>query len=321
MAIDSGIKPLKIVVAIYQADIDSAEKTLSLAINIQPYDPLKVGLRSALLKVISDQVTSKVSSYVDKERFLKTLLNFGNDTQRIITNWKLDPDDSTKLLVKLLSPLDFNFDVGNRVFLSREVTDTVVDTVKFEILPQPDTSLWLRPKNTEVKSFITDTELLNIYNRKISNQTLSSIGINLTGSEDQYGGYTFEDNLLRKWYTDDYRSVELNVDYTNYANFVTYSSAKLRLDAFKQKITKIRELETKSRFYTTGNTGSIFGVSETIIDTPTIYYIDTTLPSPVLIDTSGSAEVTTGSTVTIYAVDAIPSAACVFSRRCKNSST
>ena len=309
MAIDSGIKPLKIVVSIYQADIDSAEKTLSLAINIQPYDPLKVGLRAALLKVIGGEVTSKVSSYVDKERFLKTLLNFGNDTQRIITNWKLDPDDSTKLLVKLLSPLDFNFDVGNRVFLSREVTDTVVDTVKFEILPQPDTSLWLRPKNTEVKSFITDTELLNIYNRKISNQTLSSIGINLTGSEDQYGGYTFEDNLLRKWYTDDYRSVELNVDYTNYANFVTYSSAKLRLDAFKQKITKIRELETKSRFYTTGNTGSIFGVSETIIDTPTIYYIDTTLPSPVLIDTSGSAEVTTGSTVTIYAVDAIPSAA------------
>ena len=309
MALDSGIKSLKTVVAIYQADVDPAETTISAKVEIQPYDPVVVDLRSAFVSALSEQINSNVRSFVDKERFLKTLLNFGNDTQRLITNWKLDPNDSNKLLVKLLSPLDFDLDVGNRVFISREVTNTVVDTVKLELLPQPDTSLWLRPKNTEVKSFITDTELLNIYNRSISNQTLSSIGLNLTGSEDQYGGYTFQDNILRKWYTDDYRSVELNIDYTDYANFVTYSSAKLRLDAFKQKISKIRELETKSRFYTTGTTGSIFGFQETVIDVPTTYFIDTTLPSPVLIDESGSALVSSGSTLTIYSVPALPSAA------------
>ena len=309
MALESGIKSLKTVVAIYEADIDSAEKTLSIAVDVQPYDPVKIGLRSALVKVLGNEINSKVRSYVDKERFLKTLINFGNDTQRIVTNWKLDPNDSTKLLVKLLSPLDFNLDVGNRVFINREVADTVVDTIKLELLPQSDTSMWLRPKNTDLTSFSVDFDIIGPKNRKVSNQTLSSIGINLTGSEDQYGGYTFENQLLRKWYTDDYKSVELNIDYTNYANFVTYSSAKLRLDAFKQKITKIRELENKSRFYTTGTTGSIFGFQQTTIETPTIYYTDTTLASPVLIDESGSAEVTTGSTLSIYAVDALPSAA------------
>ena len=141
---------------------------------------------------------------------------------------------------------------------------------------QPDTtSVVLRTKNTDLTNIgSSDIELLNVQNRRVANQTLSSIGIDITGSEDQYGGFTFQDNLLRKWYTDDYRSAELNIDYTDYANFVTYSSAKLRLDAFKQKITKIRELETKSRFYATGTTGSIFGFSETVIDTPTIFYED-----------------------------------------------
>jgi hypothetical protein len=309
MALNSGNKSLRLVVAVFDADVDPGERSLSLGLEVQPYEPIEVGLRDALVSVLTSEINSKVRSYIDKDRFLKTLVNFGEDTQRIVTNWKLDPNDNTKLLVKLLSPLDFDLDVGNRVFISREVADSVVDTVKLELIPQPDTSLWLRPKNTEVKSFISDTELLNIYGRRVANQTLSSIGIDVTGSEDQYGGYSFQNNILRKWFTDDYKSVELNIDYSDYANFVTYGSAKLRLDAFKQKITKIAELEGKSRFYATGQSGSIFGQFETLISTPTTIFSDTALPSPVLISDSGSLLVTTGSTVTIFSVEAIPSAA------------
>ena len=309
MALNSSIKSLRLIVAVYDADINPGERSLSLGLEIQPYEPVSVGLRDALVSVLNREVNSRVSTYIDKDRFLKTLLNFGEDTQRIITNWKLDPNDNTKLLVKLLSPLDFNLDVGNRVFIGREVANTVTDTIKLELIPQPDTSLWLRPKNTEVKSLIFDTELLNIYGSRVANQTLSSIGINVTGSQDQYGGYTFENDILRKWFTDDYKSVELNVDYTDYANFITYGSAKLRLDAFVQKITKIVELEGKSRFYNTGNSGSIFGLFETLISTPTTIFSSTTLASPVTITESGSLLVTTGSTLTIFEVPALPSAA------------
>jgi hypothetical protein len=309
MALNSGNKSLRLVVAVFDADVNPGERQLSLGLEIQPYEPVEVPLRDALVSILTTEINSKVRSYIDKDRFLKTLLNFGEDTQRIITNWKLDPNDNTKLLVKLLSPLDFDLDVGNRIFISREVANSVTDTVKLELIPQPDTSLWLRPKNTEVKSFITDTELLNIYGRRVANQTLSSIGIDVAGSEDQYGGYSFQNNILRKWFTDDYKSVELNIDYSDYANFVTYGSAKLRLDAFKQKITKIAELEGKSRFYATGESGSIFGQFQTLISTPTTIFTDTALPSPVLITDSGSLLVSTGSTVTIFSVDAIPSAA------------
>ena len=235
--LDGSTLVVPLVVTVSDADAVQSETTISLNVNIGIYDPVEVPLKQAITNVLKTEIASRSNEFVDNERFLKTLLNFGNDTQRIITNWKLDPNDNTKLLIKLLSPLDFNYDVGNVAFISREVTDSIADTIKFELLPQPDTSLWLRPKNTEITTFVTDKELRS--SRAVSGQTLSTIGINITGSEDQYGGYTFRDDLLRKWYTNDYRSVELNVDYTDYANFVTYSSAKLRLDAFKQKITKL----------------------------------------------------------------------------------
>lgn len=301
-------KTLPVVVTIFAEDAIVSEKTIPLNINISGYDPVEVPLRAALVKVITDEVSNRVNQYFDRDRFLKTLLNFGEDTQRLLTNWKLDPNDPSKLLVKLLSPLDFELDVGNNVFISREVANPIADTIKFELLPQPDTSLWLRPKNTQPRSFITDTELLNIYNHTVSNQTLATLGINLTGSADNYGGYTFEDDILRKWYTDDYRSAELNVDYTNYANFITYSSAQLRLQTFRQKLTKIRELENSSRFIAGLASSSIFGSEATIIDTDVVINTNTTYASPVLITDSGSITVSTGSILTIYSPDEIPSA-------------
>lgn len=242
--LDAGIKKLPLVIAIYDADIAPAQVSVSTDVDIELYDPVPVDIKSALINAISNTVSQRVDEYIDKDRFLKTLLNFGSDTQRLVTNWRRDPINQDKLLLKLLSPLDFNLDIGNRAFVSREIANTIVDTIKFEVIPQPDTSLWLRPKNTEVKSFITDTELLNIYTRKVSNQTLATIGINITGSADDFGGYSFEDNILRKWYTDDYRSVELNLDFRDYANFVAYGSAELRLQAFRQKLNKLQTLIT-----------------------------------------------------------------------------
>lgn len=302
---EPGTRSLSVAVAINAPLESRGDASLSVSINITPYTPIEVPLRAALLQVLTEQVSTKIGEYFDRDRFLKTLVNFGEDTQAIITNWKYDPNDGTKLLVKLLSPLDFNFDTGDRLFISREVADTVVDVIKFELLPQPDTSLWLRPKNTDITNFNID---ISGNTTSIFDKTLSTIGINLTGSGDNYGGYTFKDNTLRKWYTTDYKSVELNIDYTDYANFVTYSSAELRLLAFKQKLIRIRELENSSRFIAGLASSSIFGTNVTTIDTYTIIGSNVVYASPVLITESGSLEILTGSTVTVLSPDEIPSA-------------
>ena len=65
MAIDSGIKSLKTVVAIYEADVDPAEKNISARVEIQPYDPVVVDLRTALVTALSEQVNSSIRDFVE----------------------------------------------------------------------------------------------------------------------------------------------------------------------------------------------------------------------------------------------------------------
>ena len=142
--LDSGIKQIKLITRILPEDVVDSVTNVSLVLRVAPYDPVLVPLQQAIQNVLTSNINNIVAQYDDPERFLKTLLNFGDDTQRILANWKRDPNDSTKLLVKLLQPLDFTYDVGTDVFISREVTNTVVDTVKFELLPQLDTTPYLQ---------------------------------------------------------------------------------------------------------------------------------------------------------------------------------
>jgi len=302
VAPQSGLQSIQLVVRVSQEDVSSAQKQLPLNINVSPYDPVLVPLRQAMTEVLKQKMRSIVSTYSDPDRYLKTLLNFGDDVQRILINWKLDPTNSTKLLVKLLEPLDNNFDSGQNVLISREVANTIVDTIKFEIAPLQDTSLWLRPLNNDVK-------LLHQAGNVLRNKTLQNIGINVDGVEDVYGNYSFADEILRKWYTDDYRSVELNTDYTNYEKFVKYSSAELRLKTFRQKLSRLYELEQNSRFFGGIATGSIFGTNAFLITTPVIVSSSTIYPSPTtIVPPSGSLTVNTGSIVSILSAPELPSA-------------
>jgi len=244
MTLESGNKSLSVVIATTDADLAEGSAKLPIGVEVQQYNPVEVGLRAALVEVLTTSITEQVNNYLDRDRFLKTLLNFGEDSQKIVVNWRTDPLDSSKLLVKLLQPLDFRYDVGTALNISREVANTVTDTIKLELLPQPDTSLWLRPKNTQVDRAFGVSSQLNTQQNSISNVTLSNFGINLTGSALANGGYVYSSSLLNQWFTDDYKSAELNQDFTNYKNFITYSSAKTRLDAFKQKLYTIETLVT-----------------------------------------------------------------------------
>lgn len=298
-----GRQSIQLAIRVFQEDTQPSQKEIPLQITVAPYDPVLVPLRQAMIEVLQAKMREIVKTYSDPERYLKTLLNFGDDIQRILINWKLDPNDTTKLLVKLLEPLDNNFEIGQNVLISREVANTIVDTVKFEIAPLQDTSLWLRPLNNDVR-------LLNQTGNILRNKTLQSIGINTEGVEDEYGNYSFANEILRRWYTDDYRSVELNIDYTDYKNFVRYSSAELRLQAFRQKLSRLYELEQNSRYLGGIATGSIFGTNAFMITVPVVISSSTaTYPSPTsIIPPSGSLSIATGSTVTVYAPDQIPSA-------------
>lgn len=300
--LDNGTVQIQLITRILPADVASSTVNISLTLKVSPYDPVQVPLQQAIANVLKENMRRIVAEYVDPDRFLKTLLNLGDDTQRILTNWKRDPNDNTKLLVKLLQPLDFTYDVGTDVFISREVANTIVDVVKFELLPELDLTPYLRPYNASLK-------VLNQKGNLLQNKTLTSIGIDTEGVSDQYGNYSFANEILRRWFTDDYKSVELNIDFADYKNFVSYGSAELRLAAFRQKLLRLYDLEQNSRFFGGIATGSIFGTNVLYITTPVTVSGDTAYPSPAtILPPSGSVTVTTGSTLTIFSANELPSA-------------
>lgn len=298
-----GRRTVPLIVRTFQEDILNGQRNVPLTVNIEAYDPVLVPLRQVMIEVLQRKMREIVRTYEDPNRYLKTLLNFGDDVQRTLINWKLDPVDPTKLLVKLLEPLDSNFEVAQNVFISREVANSIIDTIKFEIDPLQDTSLWLRPLNNDIR-------LLNRAGNVLRNKTLASIGVDVEGREDEFGNYDFANEILRRWYTDDYKSVELNVNYTDYKNFVRYSSAELRLNAFRQKLLRLYQLEQNSKFFGGIATGSVFGTNAFLITAPiTVSSASVAYPSPTtLVPPSGSLLINTGSTVTIYSAQELPSA-------------
>lgn len=300
--VEAGAAQIQLIVYISMVEVPSSATDVSLVLNIAPYDAVLVPLQQAIVTVIQNRIHTIIAAYSDPDRFLKTLLNFGDDTHKIITNWRYDPRDSSKLLVKMLEPVDFSFNQGQNVFVSREVANTIIDTIKFELLPIPDTTPYLRPLNADIT-------IINQVN-SLRDRTLQSIGIDTQGVSDNYGNYSFANEILRKWYTDDYRSIELNVDFTDYTNFVSYGSAELRLAAFRQKLTRIYDLEQSSRFITAIATSSVFGIAQNIITTPITITVPTqSYASPlVILPPSGSLTTSSLSSYIVFTPNELPSA-------------
>ena len=134
--VEAGDAQIQLIVYISMVEVPSSATDVSLVLNIASYDAVLVPLQQAIVTVIQNRIHTIIAAYSDPDRFLKTLLNFGDDTHKIITNWRYDPRDSSKLLVKMLEPVDFSFNQGQNVFVSREVANTIIDTIKFELLLQ-----------------------------------------------------------------------------------------------------------------------------------------------------------------------------------------
>jgi hypothetical protein len=186
-----------------------------------------------------DLLSGKVKSYFDDQRELKTLLNFGNDTQILLTNWQWSPDKraENEFLVKLYEPLAVDVEVKTPVWISREISPPLIDAVNIFIIPADRIFVFLRPPNF---SF----DLLDMSGFEIIDATLEQLipsGSIVVTSES----VSLQDNVLEQYYTSDFDSARLNVDYTDYNNFVHFSSAAARLTIFKQKLTQIEILNAE----------------------------------------------------------------------------
>ena len=237
-------------------NVTPAETTKQTLVVDYPFsvstNAIEVNISQPLINTAYGFLNDIISTYVDQDRELKTLLNFGEDKQNVVLSYRtgsLDPFGVNTLQLKLLQPVQEGYSEGDSVFVSREVANSVIDKFRVRFAPAIDNTPYLRPLNTNVK-------INNQLGKTLKNVTLKLLSLE-TGSEGSFGAsnnVSFEDQIYRRWYSFDFNSSELNIDFTDYNNFVFYGSAAMRLEAFKQKLKSIESLTSQSLQFA----GSVF---------------------------------------------------------------
>ena len=193
--------------------------------------PIALPFRNAFMATVRDLLNGKVESYYDTDRILKTLLNFGTEYQSLMTNWKYDSTDSTghSIIVKLYKPLPPEITTKTYTYITRELAYPVVDKLYIIEAPAAPPTVYLRPPNKKLS-------LTGQYGTQVSNVTYETLFS--TGAFDDVQP---QDRVMEEWYITSLEGVELNVDYSNFKNFVFYGSAQKRLEAFKNKLSLIEQ--------------------------------------------------------------------------------
>lgn len=208
---------------------------------------LPVPLTDALMTEIQKIIAPKIWDYFDQNRKLKTLLNFGNDSQSLVTNWKRDTADTTdaSLYVKLYKPLPSYISEKSLLWISRELSAPITDRLLIDLSIPEAVRTYLRPANKN----ITIASISGIQSGQITlNSTVPSSSLGQT------------DPVLQQWYTyEDYKSAQLNIDYTDYRNFVHFSSADARLTAFINKLSRIESIDFEINRFKSATSASGYG--------------------------------------------------------------
>ena len=170
-------------------------------------------------------------------------LNFGSNKLIIANNIALDQTDpqNPTILIKLYEPLPSNFDLKSEVWVVENLRESVgysiEITVSFEDQP---VGIRLRGPNTNIGvqdyTNISDT----YYSFETLNQTTQAAG---TGSLQYNINSILED-----------KGIEINIDYSNYSNFIHFSSAQTRLENFYYKLSLLEQYQASASLGTNNNT-------------------------------------------------------------------
>jgi hypothetical protein len=176
--------------------------------------------------------TNRLSNNIKypQEAYLDFYLNFGNDKLIIGTNALLDnsnPNDPT-VLIKLYEPLPPEFDLKSELWVTNKIANSIAYqfniTLVFDIA---DDNINIQGPNLNIRvddQVNNSTEYINYDLLKSNTSTLG------TGSLR----YQLNSLLAEK-------GIEINVDYTEYSNFIYFSSAKTRLENFALKLALIEQ--------------------------------------------------------------------------------
>jgi len=200
---------------------------------------------SSSLELIND-ITNSTGSYYD------FYLNFGNNDLVIAVNALLDTTDSTNptVLIKLYEPLPPQFDLQSQLWVVNQVSEPVAYNINIsQTFDIADNNIQLRGPNTNisVKNQINNSTDYSNY------QALSATTAKTGSNSLQYQ----LNNLLAQ------TGVTVNVDYSDYSNFIHFSNAQVRLENFYYKLSLIEQYSYSSSL--SNNTPSNYYVSQSSV--------------------------------------------------------
>tara|TARA_R100001509_G_scaffold31799_1_gene16895 strand:- start:571 stop:4305 length:3735 start_codon:yes stop_codon:yes gene_type:complete len=171
---------------------------------------------------LTNQTLELIQQRENSDYFLDFYINFGSNQLYVANNIRLDNSDLSNptILIKLYNPLPLNFNLKDVLWIVTLLEESRAYKVKFEeeeIEINNNNVIISGPNfNLDIKNQVNNSTDLLSYTNLISTKQSSSL--------DQIN------NLLNK------KEISINVDYTQFKEFIHFSSAQTRLENFYYKI-------------------------------------------------------------------------------------
>jgi hypothetical protein len=218
-------------------------------------------LRLDTTDILDFEVVTTTTAFIQEIQssplqYIDFCLNFGNNQLVIANNLLLDNTDTTNptILIKLYEPLPDQFILKSQCW----VVEQIANSLAYNISITPtfntiDDNVYIAGPNYN----------LNISD-EINNSTDYINYTNLTTTTSSYaqgtGSLQYQlNNLLAQ------KGLSINIDYSNYSNFIHFSSAQTRLENFYYKLQLLEQYTYSASFSDNSSSGSYYVSSSNII--------------------------------------------------------
>ena len=196
---------------------------------------------------LTSNIQTSTGSYYD------FYLDFGDNQLAIANNILLDTSsiDNPTVLIKLYEPLPLQFDINSQVWVVTQIANSVAYNINItQIFDLVDETIKLKGPNLNISikdQINNSTDYNNLSQLDSTNQSQGSGSLQ----------YQLNSRLAQT-------GIEINTDYSDYSNFIHFSSAQTRLENFYYKLSLIEEY-TYSSSLSSGTTTNNYVSSSNVI--------------------------------------------------------
>ena len=223
------------------------DNKISTEFYIQDISPDRTELRLNTLSLTPEQVTSftsKLKSKIEGQSYFAGFrLNFKNNNLLIAVNVDTLQDNLDQVvLIKLYEPLPVEYSIKDTLRIVEEISDSVTFVVDYNISTVEEKAPTLRSAN---------------FNIEVQDEAVVPTGY---FNYDELFSYPITNTNSQIFSVVNEKSVDISVDYSDYSNFVHFSSAQERLLNFKYKLDLVNNYQQEISNISSATTG-LSGIS------------------------------------------------------------